>query len=157
MVAIEVVRLATAMRLRIAVALELVAGQTWATIMIQPDEIVGPTALAARPTLNVSGALPQRPVICPSTLARDDRPFLLRPTRNPVLRISTSAILVKAPCIPRGRVPEWPARLCAVRWAGTVVMDRQRRAAATAVGTPGLAQPVCRQQQDGVRAPRQAV
>ena len=32
--------------------------------------------------------------------------------------------------------------LCAVCWAGTVVLDRQRRAAASAAGTPGRARPV---------------
>ena len=40
-------------------------------------KIVGPTALAARPTLYVSGARPQRPVGCPSTLVREVG--LLRP------------------------------------------------------------------------------
>ena len=58
-------------------------------------KIVGPTALAALPTLHVSGVLPQLPVGCPSTLARGDGPLRLGPTRSPALRISDSAILVK--------------------------------------------------------------
>jgi hypothetical protein len=76
------------MRLRIAVALEL--GLDRRGRPFNPTEIVGPTALAALPTLNVSGARLQWPVGCPSTLAREDRP-----TRSPVLRISAIAILVK--------------------------------------------------------------
>jgi hypothetical protein len=54
-----------------------------------------------------------------------------------------------APCTLRGLVPVCPARLCVVRGAGTVVLDRQRRAAATVAGTPGRAQLVSRQQHPG--------
>ena len=47
-------------------------------------KIVGPTALAARPTLYVSGARPQRPVGCPSTLVREVGLLRPKPTRIPV-------------------------------------------------------------------------
>ena len=47
-------------------------------------KIVGPTALAARPTLYVSGARPQRPVGCPSTLVREVELLRPKPTRIPV-------------------------------------------------------------------------
>ena len=48
-----------------------------------PDEIVGPTASAARSTLKVSEARPRRPAGCPSTLARQDWALRPRPTRIP--------------------------------------------------------------------------
>ena len=48
-----------------------------------PDEIVGPTASAARSTLKVSEARPRRPAGCPSTLARQDWAPRPRPTRIP--------------------------------------------------------------------------
>ena len=47
-------------------------------------KFVGPTALAARRTLYVSGALPQRPVGCPSTLVREVGLLRPKPTRIPV-------------------------------------------------------------------------
>ena len=47
-------------------------------------KIVGPAALAARPTLYVSGARPQRPVGCPSTLVWEVGLLRLKPTRIPV-------------------------------------------------------------------------
>ena len=54
-------KLAAAVCMHTAVALDLVAGQTWATLRAR-FKIVVSTALAARPTLHVLGARPQRPV-----------------------------------------------------------------------------------------------
>ena len=47
-------------------------------------KIVGPAALAARPTLHVLGARPQRPAGCPSTLVREVELLRPKPTRIPV-------------------------------------------------------------------------
>jgi hypothetical protein len=56
---------------------------------------------------------------------------------------------LSAPCTLRGRMPVYSARLCAVSWAVTVVLDRQLRAAVTAAGIQGRAQLVSRQQHPG--------
>ncbi len=87
------VRLAAAMRLHIAVALKLVTRRRWR--LFNQTKIVGPTALAAQPTLNVLEARPQQPVGCSSTLTREDEQFRPGPNRKPVLRIRDIAILVK--------------------------------------------------------------
>ena len=63
-------------------------------------KIVGPTALAARPTLYVSGARPQRPVGCPSTLAREVELLRPKPTRIPVTGLHS-------PSRRRGRPAGW--------------------------------------------------
>ena len=64
-------------------------------------KIVGPAALAARPTLYVLGARPQRPVGCPSTLVREVELLRPKPTRIPVAGPGT--------CHPRrrGRPAGW--------------------------------------------------
>ena len=80
------VRLAAAMCLHIAVALDSFGTCGWTDVggTSTRTKIVGPTALAARPTLYVSGARPQRPVGCPSTLVREVELLRPKPTRIPV-------------------------------------------------------------------------
>ncbi len=80
------VRLATAGRLRSAVALELVAGKVWALLdAVQP--LVGSTAATARvhPAW-VRRHGPCAPVPLPTTLAEGRRCLGVGPTRNPVFK-----------------------------------------------------------------------